>query len=112
MTDTQLLFVFSNPVEGREEDYNRWYDDHVDHLVHLDGFASGQRFELAGGMGEATPPYRYVVVYEVEGDGQAARDSMRNGLRDGSIVRSDAVDWHGMQGWFFRPMAAELRSSG
>lgn len=103
--DRQLLFVFSNPVEGKESEYDTWYDDHLQHLLTLDGFVSGQRFRLAGGMGPDDPPYRYVVVYEVEGDGEAARHSMVSGLTDGSIVRSKAVDWRGMQGWFFDPIS-------
>ena len=101
---TQVFVVFSNPTEGNDETYNEWYDHHVDHLVGLEGFVSGQRLRLDRGMGAPDPPYRYAVLYEVEGDGEAARRSMKNGLRDGSIDRSPAVDWDGMQGWFFTPM--------
>lgn len=108
--DDQLLFVFSNPVDGHEAEYDEWYDDHVAHLVGLDGFVSGQRYRLTTGMARDEPPYKYVVVYEVEGDGDAARNSMRSGLKDGSIVRSEAVDWAGMQGWFFEPMAEKVQA--
>ena len=72
-----VLLVFSNPVDGREEEYNAWYSEHhLDEILAIDGFVLAQRFRLAGDarMTRDTPdaPYRYLALYEVE-DGALAR---------------------------------------
>lgn len=65
-----ILVVFSNPVDGREEEYNAWYSKHhLDEILAIDGFVLAQRFRLAGEarMTRDTPdaPYRYLALYEV-----------------------------------------------
>jgi hypothetical protein len=37
-TDKQQFLVFTNPVEGREDEYNEWYDN-----VHLGDVATDRR---------------------------------------------------------------------
>jgi hypothetical protein len=66
-----ILLVFSNPVDGREEEYNAWYSEHhLDEILAIDGFRLAQRFRLADDarMTRDTPdaPYRYLALYEVE----------------------------------------------
>lgn len=63
------MVVLSNVTPGQEEEFDRWYDVHMLETINkLHGFASGQRFERAG-LPDAPPnPYRYLAVYEVDGD--------------------------------------------
>ncbi|MFR9806078.1 hypothetical protein ACL02T_27885 [Pseudonocardia sp. RS010] len=66
-----ILLVFSNPVDGREEEYNAWYTEHhLDEILAIDGFVLAQRFRLADDarMTRDTPdaPYRYLAFYEAE----------------------------------------------
>lgn len=65
-----LMVVLSNAKEGHEVEFNRWYsDDHMLATINkLDGFASAQRYELATLPDAPDVPYRYLAVYEVEGD--------------------------------------------
>lgn len=66
---THLMLVLSNVKPGREDEFNRWYDVHLLETINeLQGFASGQRFELARLPGAPENPYRYLAVYEVDGD--------------------------------------------
>lgn len=71
-----ILLVFSNPTDGREEEFNRWYSEHhLDEILAIEGFKKAQRFELADAkMTRDTPaaPYRYLALYEIE-DGQLER---------------------------------------
>jgi hypothetical protein len=65
-----LMLVLSNARDGREGEFNAWYDGHLrDTIDKLDGFAAAQRFELAAGLdGAPDVPYRYLAVYEIEDD--------------------------------------------
>jgi hypothetical protein len=65
-----LMVVLSNAKPGQDEEFNRWYSDV--HMVEtndrLDGFATAQRFVLAG-LDAAPPcPYRYLAIYEIPPD--------------------------------------------
>ena len=88
------MLVLSRPVEGREDDYNDWYQNtHLDQIVSLPGFVSAQRFKIAVNMrgAEAWP---YMAIYEIEADDvQAAYRAMESAAVNGTIVRSDAMDY-------------------
>jgi hypothetical protein len=112
----QLLFVFSNPVEGREDEYNDWYTNHhLREILAIEGFHSAQRFELADArMTRDTPdaPWRYVAVYEVEENAleradaalyQLARTERAEALEAGrtpALVMSPAMDKNLRTWWF------------
>ncbi|MEM7286741.1 MAG: hypothetical protein AAF480_10355, partial [Actinomycetota bacterium] len=83
------LFVFSNPVDGREDEYNDWYDDvHIAEVLEVDGFVACQRFTAAGGD---DAPARYLAVYEMDADDPiAAYDTLRASV--GEMNVTDAID--------------------
>ncbi len=60
------LVVLSNPVEGQDEEYNRWYDEqHLKDVLAVDGVVSAQRFAATG----LTPgPHGYMAVYGIDTD--------------------------------------------
>ena len=63
------MVVLSNVKPGQEEEFNRWYGVHMLETINkLQGFASGQRFEQAELPGAPAMPYRYLAVYEVDGE--------------------------------------------
>jgi hypothetical protein len=67
-----VLLVFTDPVEGREDEYNAWYDQtHLKEVLQVDGFVAGQRFKVADVMPGVTP-HRYVALYELDTDDPAA----------------------------------------
>ena len=46
---TYRLVALSSPLPGREEEYERWYDEqHIPDCLKLDGFLSAQRFRIEG----------------------------------------------------------------
>ncbi|MDO7835006.1 hypothetical protein Q4610_08080 [Sphingobium sp. HBC34] len=85
------LVAFSNAIEGRDDDYNRWYDQrHLPDLVAIPDIVSGERFVCVSGT-----EHRYMAIYEVETDdieGVMAELSRRAGTDLMPI--SDALD-HG-----------------
>lgn len=76
--ERHMMVVLSNVKEGQEEEFNSWYDEHVqDVLQHLDGFVRAQRFRLAGEQAEDGTAYRYLALYEIDEDKlQEARDAI------------------------------------
>jgi hypothetical protein len=60
------FLVISNPVPGREAEYNEWYDrQHMRDVLRVPGFVAAQRFEAAG---DTSLPGRYVAIYELQCD--------------------------------------------
>jgi hypothetical protein len=97
------FMVLSNPVEGREEDFNTWYDDeHVVDLLAVEGITAVQRYRFAAlGPGQEAPAYRYVAIYEAEADDVAAvQETLMTALRSGAVRPSDAIAPGALATWF------------
>ncbi|KAA9149884.1 hypothetical protein FPZ12_042280 [Amycolatopsis acidicola] len=62
------LLVFSNAKDGRDDDYNEWYDSiHLPDMLGVPGVKSGARYrvrELPGRPSE----HKYLAVYELDRD--------------------------------------------
>ena len=57
----QLFLVFSNPVAGRDDEYNTWYDEvHLGDVRRVPGVVDAKRYELVptGGEGAPAPAHR------------------------------------------------------
>jgi len=63
------FIVLSNPVPGREDEYNDWYDGrHVDDVLKIPGFVRVQRFEYADPLRDDPPKHKYLSIYDIESD--------------------------------------------
>ena len=62
--------VYSNPAEGREQEYNDWYSNqHLRDLLAIPGVISARRFKLSDTqIGEVAQTYRYLAIYDIEAD--------------------------------------------
>lgn len=88
---TTTLIVFAGPAEGREDDFNDWYDNiHLPEFVALPGVISGQRFSAAP-TGPTTTT-RYAAIYQLSGDPADVLTAMGAAVKDGSMRMSDALD--------------------
>ena len=97
------LVVFTNAVEGRESEFDDWYDHtHLAQVLALEGFTAVQRFELAPGGVDA--PYRYLAIYEIEpGRLEAAQRALADALAEPGRPRlapSDALAHDRLVWWF------------
>ncbi len=87
------MVVLSNPMPGREQECEQWYqNEHLKDMVSLPGFQSAQRFQLAHPMPQ-TEPYQYLAIYTIETDDI---DQVLKGLvtaaESGDLQVSDALD--------------------
>jgi hypothetical protein len=90
-----ILFVQTQAVPGREDEYHKWYDDtHIPQLCEIPGINSARRFDLVGtGRGPADPSIpKHAAVYEIEADDvDAVMAEMGQRAADGRTDRSDAL---------------------
>jgi hypothetical protein len=90
------FLALTNPVAGKEAEFNEWYDTHhVPDVINVPGFISGQRFKLADSQlgGESSKAYKYLAVYEIETDDVAGTitELQARGVT-ADITPSDAID--------------------
>jgi hypothetical protein len=95
--DATIQLIFSNPVEGRDDEFNDWYDNvHVREVLAIPGMVSAQRFDLCETeiLREAgrTSHHRYLCMYEMEGDVDAIMAKIREAAASGAIYMSDTLD--------------------
>ncbi|MDH3682301.1 MAG: hypothetical protein OEV40_20395 [Acidimicrobiia bacterium] len=86
-----VLLVFTDPVEGKEDDYNTWYSDvHLPEVLQTDGFVRAQRFKVADFMPGVTE-HGYVAIYELETDDPKGAMKALTGASAG-FTMTDAAD--------------------
>lgn len=96
------LVAFSNAAEGREAEYNTWYDgQHMPDVLNIPGFISAERFTCVG-----DGPHRYMAIYEIETDDLGAVLA-EFGKRPGTDLMpiSDALDVGTAQVGFWQPVS-------
>ena len=88
MSHKYTLIVYTSPAEGREDEYNAWYDDvHLAEFSALPGVINGRRFKVAG----AAKP-QYAAVYELSAHPDEVMAAMNAGVKDGTVRMTDALD--------------------
>lgn len=86
------MLVLSNPVAGREVEYNDWYQNvHLRQMLALEGFRSAQRFVLSRPMTERGT-WSYAAIYEIETDDiDAVLERVRSAAGTEALLVSDAL---------------------
>ena len=47
-----VMVVFTNPVTGKEDEYNRWYNEvHLGEVLRTPGMLAARRYRLVDGVG-------------------------------------------------------------
>ena len=86
---TTTFLVFSSAIEGREDEYNNWYETiHMAEVLALPGFVSAQRYQVAD---DGTGGAKTVAVYELVGDPQAALAALAEAVAS-TMNMSDSMD--------------------
>jgi hypothetical protein len=71
------MLVFTNAVDGRDDEFNRWYDEvHLPEVLALDAFTGATRHRVTDAQMYPDQSHRYLAIYEFEGDPQDAIDQM------------------------------------
>jgi hypothetical protein len=88
--------AFTNAVEGKETDFNEWYDrQHIPDVLEVPGFASAQRFVSTDSQ-LVPAAHRYMTLYQIDTDNlDETLAAFGAHAAQGKIVMSDAVDRQG-----------------
>src|SRR5712692_5642387 len=116
-TETYYFFVFSNPVAGHEDEYNKWYNEqHAPDVVAVPGFVTAQRF-----VKNDLPLYRlvdlqlpkYLIIYRiVTDDVEAVFAEVSRRLQTGETVISPTFDSKTSVSYVYRPFRPEIKGVG
>ena len=103
------FIVLSDPVPGKEQAYNDWYDkQHLREMLTIPGVVSAQRFGFVCKVNDV-PHWRYCALYTIVGDDPAAViDNLMKMAASGSIHVSDSMDPH-IYGAAYQPIGEEIR---
>jgi hypothetical protein len=92
-----LLIVLTNAAAGRDIEFNEWYDRiHIPDALAIPGFVSARRFEMSDleflPAGVRSSPFRYLTLYEIDGDPSIVLTEWRDRLTSGSMRLSDSIE--------------------
>ncbi len=106
------MLVMTSPVDGREDDFNEWYQTrHLGQVTAVPGFVSAQLFKLAKVLSahEAQP---YLAIYDIEADDlDGVITEMRGRARTDLMPISDALA-RGSFGVVYEEIGPIVRSAG
>ena len=93
---THRLVVFTSAKPGREDEFNKWYDEvHLREVLEVEGFVAAQRFAVSDsqmpGLDADSAPGRYLAIYEIEAPDVASALEKLGGAADVMDI-SDAFD--------------------
>jgi hypothetical protein len=113
-----LFFVLSNPVDGAEDAFNKWYDEtHVHEVLAVPGISTAQRYMLkphelpANDLADIPPPaHGYLAVYEVAAEPATVMTEFMARLGSGAMTLSPALDLATVTMGFWEPRGPRLES--
>lgn len=102
-----VVMALTNPVAGREEDYNAWFEGtHIPEVLATPGFLAAQRYEVS--EHQRIPdalPYRYVTVYDIETDDlESTLAQLGKTVQSGT--KTDASDPSRRAIWVYTPVGS------
>ena len=100
MTKNFIVHVLTEPVPGKEAEFDDYYENtHLDEVLESTGWVSAQRFKLAAQVGEGCP-LPYLASYEAQGESAEAVLAHLNATR-GQRQQSDALNYRTGRVWVF-----------
>jgi hypothetical protein len=109
--ETYYLLVFNQPVAGKEQEYNHWYDQqHAPDVVSVPGFVRAQRYVFASTQLRPAPAKpKYVVIYQIKtNDLAAVYAEVRRRLSSGETKLSPTLDMDSGQNYTYRVLRPRL----
>ncbi|MBS1676304.1 MAG: hypothetical protein JST08_02850 [Actinobacteria bacterium] len=104
-----VAVAFSAPTAGREDDYNRWYDEvHLDEALSLPGHVGAHRYRLSEDQLASMPPspYSYLAIYELDRPPAEPLAALAEALESGAITLPDSIDPDSLRSWTFSSISA------
>jgi hypothetical protein len=95
-----MVVVLSEPVEGREAEFDNWYENtHIREVLASTGWENAQRFVLTAEKGQKCP-LQHLALYEVEAESGEDVVATLDATRD-QREQSDSFNWKRAGLWVF-----------
>ena len=66
------MVVYSNPIEGREEEYLKWYmGQHIHDMLHVKGYKGCRYYKIADDQlngTKASKGYQFMIIWYIEAE--------------------------------------------
>jgi len=103
--------VLTNPVPGKEAEYNEWYNkQHIPDVLNIPGLVCAQRFRVAEDQpGADRKTHKYLALYEIETNdlpGVLKEIATRAGTP--AMVMSESLDMKSINACVFTPVAERV----
>ena len=90
---TFTLVAWSNPTEGKEDEYGKWYDEtHLQDMLGVPGIKTAQRFKLLRLGRSKMFDQRYLCLYEFEAEDEESAKKIINTINAQNLVLSDSLN--------------------
>ena len=101
-----MMVVQSEAKDGRDDEYNHWYDgQHLADVLAIPGVTGGRRFDAMPGSVGARG-MRYLAIYEIDSeDPHAVLAELEKRAADGTMAVSDALDPESVRLWLYKARA-------
>jgi molybdate transport system substrate-binding protein len=114
--ETYYLYVLNDPAQGREDEYNDWYDhQHAPDVVSIPGFVSAQRYIWSEQQlrPDAHPPTKYMIEFKIVTDDlPAVYAEVIRRIREHITVMSTSLAPGTGGGYTFRAITGVMRGKG
>lgn len=99
-----MMLVTSSAKDGRDDEYNQWYDNqHIHDVCATKGIGAGQRWDAMPEVSPNAPPTAYLATYEIVADNpQDALAEMMRRAEAGEMPMTDAIDLESAQIWVYK----------
>ncbi|MDT5015671.1 MAG: hypothetical protein QOD39_1831 [Mycobacterium sp.] len=97
-----IFIVLTNPIEGEDEAFNKWYDaQHVPEVLAVPGVVAAQRYDIAEvnvpddeDLPAQLPPptHRYLVIYELDSDPDVVMSEFLKRVTAGTLSLGEYLD--------------------
>ncbi|BBX26979.1 DUF4286 family protein [Mycolicibacterium alvei] len=97
-----LFVVLTNPIEGTDDAFNKWYDTrHLPEVLDVPGVVAAQRYDIAEVKvpddqdlpAQLTPPsHRYMVIYELGDEPDVVMGEFLKRVMAGTLTLGEWLD--------------------
>jgi hypothetical protein len=103
MSDHLYLVLSKPPDSVSDDEYQRWYHDHVRENIEVPVFSAARRYRVGASPSRPVGPggvaYSHLAVYEYDGDIEAMQRGLKARIDSGDVVLPPWFDQIDFQAW-------------